>query len=100
MENKDIEYDYKSLCELHKLTTEKIVYNPGFIRTTPVNIGGTDWKPQISIESKIKEELTSLLDQKEKSKTEIAIEIMLCIIRRQIFLDGSKRRDCYLLIRL
>lgn len=91
LENKDIEYDYKSLCKLHKLITEKLVYNPGVIRTTPVNIGGTSWKPEFPIESKIKEELDELLNQKEKTKTEIAIEIMLFIMRRQMFLDGNKR---------
>ncbi|MBQ7140422.1 MAG: hypothetical protein IJO32_02840 [Bacilli bacterium] len=46
----------------------------GRIRTTPVNIGGTSWKPQFPIESQIKEEL---LNQKEKTKTEIANKIMI-----------------------
>lgn len=91
LENNDINYDYKSLCEIHKLTCEKLVYNPGRIRTTPVNIGGTDWKPQFPIESQIKEELEELLNQDSKSKTEISIEIMLWIMRRQMFLDGNKR---------
>lgn len=31
------------------------------------------------------------MNQKEKSKTEIAIEVMLWIMRRQMFLDGNKR---------
>lgn len=91
LENKDIEYDYKALCEIHKLTTDKLVYNPGKIRTTPVNIGGTDWKPQFPIESQIKEELQEILNQLDKSKTEISIEIMLWMMRRQMFLDGNKR---------
>jgi len=91
LENKDINYDYSALCQIHRLTTEKLVYNPGAIRTTPVNIGGTDWKPQLPIESQIKEELQNLLNAENKSKTEIAIEIMLWIMRRQMFLDGNKR---------
>lgn len=49
LENDSIEYDYKSLCELHKLTCEKLVYNPGFIRNTPVSIGGTNWQPPFPI---------------------------------------------------
>ena len=91
LEQDNVEYDYRSLCELHKLTTEKLVYNPGVLRTTPVNIGGTSWKPQFPIESQIKEELDNLLNQEGKTKTEIAIEIMLWIMRRQMFLDGNKR---------
>jgi len=93
LENKEIEADYKVLCHLHKLTTDKLVLdsNLGKIRTTPVNIGGTTWKPEFPIESKIKEELENLLMQDNKTKTEIAIEIMLWIMRRQMFIDGNKR---------
>ena len=93
LENNDIEYDYKVLCELHKLTAEKLVLNQnlGRIRTTPVNIGGTSWKPSFPIESQIKEELFDLLNQNTKTKTEIAIEVMLWIMRRQMFIDGNKR---------
>ena len=93
LENEGIEYDYKALCQLHKLTTDKLVLDKdlGRIRTTPVNIGGTTWKPSFPIESQIKEELAELLNQNDKSKTEIAIEIMLWIMRRQMFIDGNKR---------
>ena len=93
LENEEIDYDFKALCHLHKLTCDKLVLveNLGRLRTTPVNIGGTSWKPQFPIESQIKEELENLLNQPEKNKTEIAIEIMLWIIRRQMFIDGNKR---------
>lgn len=93
LENEEIGYDFKTLCHLHKLTCDKLVLdqNLGRLRTTPVNIGGTSWKPQFPIESQIKEELENLLNQPEKTKTEIAIEIMLWIMRRQMFIDGNKR---------
>lgn len=92
LENTGIGYDYKMLC-IHKLTCDKLVLdgNLGKIRTTPVNIDGTFWKPQFPIESQIKEELGGLLNQPLKSKTEIAIEIMLWIMRKQMFIDGNKR---------
>ena len=93
LENEGIDYDFKALCQIHKLTCDKLVLdgNLGRLRTAPVNIGGTTWKPQFPIESQIKEELEKLLDQPEKTKTEIAIEIMLWIMRRQMFIDGNKR---------
>ena len=93
LENENIDYDFKALCHLHKLTCDKLVLDNdlGKLRSTPVNIGGTSWKPMFPIESQVKEELESLLDQPEKSKTEIAIEIMLWIMRRQMFIDGNKR---------
>lgn len=93
LENGEMVYDFKMLCHLHKLTCDKLVLdqNLGRLRTTPVNIGGTSWKPQFPIESQIKEELVTVLNQPEKTKTEIAIEIMLWIMRRQMFIDGNKR---------
>lgn len=93
LENDELDYNFNILCQLHKLTCDKLVLegNLGKIRTTPVNIGGTQWKPPFPIESQIKEELEILLDQPEKTKTEVAIEIMLWIMRRQMFIDGNKR---------
>ena len=93
LENEGIDYDYKALCEIHKITCDKLVLeqNLGRLRSTPVNIGGTSWKPQFPIESQIKEELISLINQTDKTKTEIAIEVMLWIMRRQMFIDGNKR---------
>ena len=93
LEEHEIKYDYKVLCQLHKLITDKLIPTnfSGRIRTTPVSIGGTTWKPQFPIETQIQEELQELLSQKDKSFTEISIEIMLWIMRRQMFLDGNKR---------
>ena len=93
LENDDIKTDYNTLCHIHSLVVDKLVLeqNKGKLRTVPVNIGGTKWKPDFPIESKIKEELEELLNQKEKNKTEIAIEIMLYVMRKQMFIDGNKR---------
>ena len=92
LENEGIDYDFKVLCHLHKLTCDKLVLdqNLGRLRNTSVSIGGTSWKPDFPIESQIKEELEKLLNQPEKTKTEISIEIMLWIMRRQMFIDGNK----------
>lgn len=93
LENIKIRNDYKVLCMLHKLTCDKLVplVDLGRVRSTPVSIGGTKWKPELPIESKIKEELEELLNQPMKTNTEIAIEVMLWVMRRQIFIDGNKR---------
>lgn len=93
LENDDITYDYSVLCHLHKLVTDKLVPEStlGRLRTIPVSIGGTKWKPMFPIESQIKEELELILKAQDKTKTEIAIEVMLFIMRRQMFIDGNKR---------
>lgn len=93
LENDEIMYDYNALCYIHKLVADKLVLENdlGTIRKSPVNIGGTKWQPQFPIESQIKEELEIWLNQPEKAQTEIAIEVMLYVMRRQMFIDGNKR---------
>lgn len=93
LENEDINYDYNVLCYIHKLVADKLVPSTvlGRIRTTPVNIGGTIWKPSFPIESKIKEELEEILNGEYESKTELAIVCMLYVMRKQMFIDGNKR---------
>lgn len=93
LENEDINYDYNVLCYIHKLVADKLVPSTvlGKIRTTPVNIGGTTWKPTFPIESKIKEELEEILNGEYESKTELAIVCMLYVMRKQMFIDGNKR---------
>ncbi len=93
LENDSLANDINTLYYLHKLVCDKLVLeqNLGKLRTTPVNIGGTSWQPNFPFESKIKEELEEILKQEEASKTEIAIEIMLYVMRSQMFIDGNKR---------
>lgn len=70
-------YSFNTICDIHKLVCDKLVLDSdlGRIRT----------------KSQIKEELEQLLNQNTKTKTEIAIEIMLWLMRRQMFIDGNKR---------
>ena len=86
-----IALNFVYICKINELVGENVFYNPGVIRTTPVNIGGTSWKPDFPIETKIKEELEELLSNNEISKTEQAINVMLWVMRRQMFIDGNKR---------
>lgn len=89
----DVLYDLNLLYYLHRLVMDKLVPfgDLGKLRSTSVNIGGTKWKPDFPIESKIKEGLDEVLSQVGKSKTLIAIDVMLYIMRSQMFIDGNKR---------
>lgn len=80
---------YTFICEINKLIGVNLYYRPGVIRTTPVNIGGTSWVPELPIESKIKEDLEKI--ENITNKTEYAIEMMLYLVRAQLFIDGNKR---------
>jgi len=78
------------LSQINKLVEEGFYYNAGKIRTVPVKIGGTDWHPEIPLESSIKEEIDDILNS-HRSNAEIGIELLLYIMRKQIFIDGNKR---------
>ena len=43
------------------MVEEGFYYTAGKVRNTPVTIGGTTWKPDLPIESVIKEELEEIL---------------------------------------
>lgn len=53
-----IEYpiDYPYICKINQYVGSNLIHDAGFIRKYPVSIGGTLWKPELPIESKIKYE--------------------------------------------
>jgi Fic family protein len=82
--------DYAYLCKINQLVGgDNLVYNAGYIRTSPVSIGGTSWKPELPVEDDIKKRLIKLQDV--ENATERSINIMLYVMRGQFFLDGNKR---------
>lgn len=90
LDNLDVPADYSYACHLNKIVGgDNLVINAGFIRRVPVSIGGTSWKPDMPIESQIKEEIANVLSLEEP--TERAITLMLYLMRKQMFLDGNKR---------
>ena len=84
------ETNFALLCEINKLVEEGFYYTAGQIRNVPVTIGGTKWKPNLPIESVIKEELKEIFD-KEMDDVDKAIELLLYIMKKQVFIDGNKR---------
>ncbi|MBO5530616.1 MAG: Fic family protein [Bacilli bacterium] len=82
--------DYNLLCSINKLVIEGFYYSAGRIRNIPVNITGTNYKPSIPVESIIKEELERILSSKE-NVIDKSIELLLYIMKKQIFIDGNKR---------
>lgn len=90
LENLDVPMDYPYVCHLNKIVGgDNLVINAGFIRKVPVSIGGTSWKPDLPIESQIKEQMAEINGIEEP--TDRAITMMLYLMRKQMFLDGNKR---------
>ena len=82
--------NFNLLCEINKMVEEGFYYSAGKIRNIPVSIGGTTWKPDLPIESVVKEELEEILSKK-MDDVDIAIELLLYTMKKQIFIDGNKR---------
>lgn len=82
--------NFSLLCEINKIVEDKFYYTAGKIRNVPVNIGGTKWVPSLPIESVIKEELEEIFN-KQLDDVDKAIELLLYIMKKQIFIDGNKR---------
>lgn len=82
--------NFSLLCEINKLVEQGFYYSAGKTRTVEVNIGGTNCKPDFPIESIIKEELNDIFSKKI-SDIDRAIELLLYVMKKQIFIDGNKR---------
>lgn len=84
------EENFSFLSQINKLILEGFYYNAGKVRSTPAKIGGTTWIPSIPIESQVVEELNDILNSK-LDNVSLAIELLLYVMKRQIFIDGNKR---------
>ena len=82
--------NFALLCDINRLIEQGFYYNAGKLRSTSVSIGGTNWKPELPIESQIKDDLDKLINSK-LDIVDKAIELLLYVMKKQIFLDGNKR---------
>ena len=82
--------NFALLCEINKIVEEGFYYSAGKVRNVPVTIGGTTWKPDLPIESVIKEELEVIFNKK-MDDVDRAIELLLYTMKKQVFIDGNKR---------
>ncbi|MBQ7977554.1 MAG: Fic family protein [Clostridia bacterium] len=78
------------LCEINKIVEEGFYYNAGKVRSTPVHIGGTNWMPELPIESVVREEIDEILSL-PIATLEKGIYLLLYVMKKQVFLDGNKR---------
>lgn len=77
------------LSQINAIVEEGFSYTAGKIRSVTVSIGGSSYIPTLPYENQVKEDLNFMLS-KEPSY-EIAIELLLYVMKKQLFLDGNKR---------
>lgn len=81
--------NFNILSNINSLVEEGFYYSAGRLRSVPVDIGGTSYKPPLPIETAVKENLADILSIADPF--ERAIEACLYIMRAQLFIDGNKR---------
>ncbi|MGI6714541.1 MAG: Fic family protein [Bacilli bacterium] len=85
-----VETDFYLVAYIAKIVNEGFYINGGKVRGVPVKIGGSAYIPPLPLESKVKEDIGSLLSS-SLNDIDIAIELCLYIMKTQIFNDGNKR---------
>ena len=81
--------NYAILCQINALVEEGFSYTAGKIRSVPVTIGGCTYIPPIPFENQVIEELKEITSK--NNAIDRAINSLLYIMKKQIFLDGNKR---------
>ena len=81
--------NYGLLCQINSLVEEGFSYTAGKIRSVPVTIGGSSYIPPIPFEEQVKSDIDGLNEIDDYVAR--AIEALLYIMKKQIFLDGNKR---------
>lgn len=86
--NDELNLDF--IKAVHRLLGKFTVINAGSIRRDEVRIGGTEWIPEMPDETEIDEKISKIMNGKESSLDK-ALDLMLYLMRAQVFLDGNKR---------
>lgn len=81
--------NYAVLCQINQIVQDGFSLTAGRIRSVPVVIGGSTYIPPIPFEDQIKQELNDLLNNEEG--IDLAIDLVLYVMKKQLFLDGNKR---------
>jgi Fic family protein len=82
--------DLEFVKTVHRLIGKFTVINAGSIRIDDVSIGGTNWIPDIPNEKIIQDNIKKINDSDESPMNK-ALDMMLYVMRTQMFYDGNKR---------
>ena len=77
------------LSQINETVEERFSYTAGTVRKVPVSIGGSTYIPPLPYEPQIKNDISDFLLQNDSY--DVAIEMLLYVMKKQLFLDGNKR---------
>ena len=81
--------NYAVLTQINQIVEDGFSLTAGRIRSVPVTIGGSTYIPPIPIENQVKQDLYDLLSK--ENGLDLAIDLVLFVMKKQLFLDGNKR---------
>ncbi len=81
--------NYAVLCQINQIVEEGFSLTAGRIRSVPVTISGSTYLPPIPFEDQVKQDLYDML--RDEEGIDLAIDLVLYVMKRQLFLDGNKR---------
>lgn len=92
LSNGVIEYpsNYNIVSQINAIVEEGMSYNAGKIRNVPVTIGGCVYIPPLPFEDQVREDIRNIVES-NKTPLDNAIDALLYIKKKQLFLDGNKR---------
>lgn len=82
--------NYAILCQINSIIEDGFSCVAGRLRSVPVTIGGFTYMPPMPIEQMIKDDLDKILNL-NKDVIDVTIELLLNVMKKQLFLDGNKR---------
>lgn len=81
---------YYVLAHIAGMVNEGFYSNGGKIRSIPVSIGGTSYRPPLPVEVDVKENIRAIIEGNDEV-IDKAISLCLYCMKTQIFIDGNKR---------
>ena len=82
--------NYAIVSQINAIVQEGLSYDAGRIRSVPVAIGGSSYIPPLPFEDQVREDIRSIA-KSDKEPLDKAIEALLYVKKKQLFLDGNKR---------
>ena len=82
--------NYAIVSQVNAIVEEGLSFNAGRIRNVPVTIGGSKYIPPLPFEDQVREDIRNITES-NLSSLDKAIEALLYIKKKQLFLDGNKR---------
>lgn len=81
--------NYAVLCQINRIVEDGFSLTAGRIRSVPVTIHGSTYIPPMPFENLVEEQLSDILHNGEGIN--LAIDLVLYVMKKQLFLDGNKR---------